>query len=1306
MLIATAAVGLVAGCGGDDNVRSTSTTAGGTDSVSQPVGNVVGNIQSTNGEPIEGATVSVGSRSATTGPGGDFEITDVPVTNTVGTVTNPGAVGNQFVPVSVVPPEGGDVTYAGATATVNPQAQIFNDTPIVSAPSGATTTFVDGYTASVGTIRLPALTTRVTGTLLSSATGLGVPNTSVTLDFADIAVDNDANDGDGNLTPADGTEVSYSVPLVSTQTDADGNFEFLSVADDACFVFRASNFTMPVLVNGQAGIGGCDVPADGNPIGARGVLISTVPETDMTVNLSQINVTPLVNQDAIGPYVVNVSGVPVQNTGATPGNAGNRGVLSNGIDGTGGITIRLSEPVAASLTDSDLVVVTGMAPNQTALPSDLTVNSPTEIVVTTQNPIPPGTPFTIYIRAQSLIDGSGNPPMNDPPTFTLGNPVPANNPTFDAAPAPFNGNPQLAVFLNTFQPTNQTANAVMLDQVNAEETAGSPPGQALAPSSSFPFQTTSALLDTVNDGNLNNASNLAGAAVTPTTPVGQPTQILFSGNQRQNMNEPQLPNPNEDLFTNIVDNALFAGLVNRTEGQVLRTTVTLPSNNPPVDVLVSVMRNNTVLDTRVFPVQNQNGSALNNGPVQPQPAAPMTDPRYVINPNGLTTFDLVVTGAPGIRLQPGDVLMVTSRAGGGLLGATASLTIGDNAPPTTTPQLLAQQINTTLQVALGTGGGVVQTGTGDRHLFVFPVSPQALDSVDNQPNYTGDNLRGELASSNINQGNELDGERGPALAGLGNPVISAESVFHDATSTDAFANAPMRRLGISVTEPLAAPPLVGMPGYNGNAALSNFDSQNNVANEGNPLPAPNTNHLVIFDVDDIGLLEADGRDTGTPRIVDLTDSIEDVNGVTADDAANARVLVRDFKPPVMTRGFYDGQQLVFRFDEAIRLQGNLTFLDCAGGAQTLSLTAAANAPSDQATLSMSNTQVTIPVTNGAVPAGIASCFDNGMSNLDYAENAYTAANLAGQTMLPAAAIDDTPAHGAVIYDTVPDRAMGTVLGTSFPDNTWAAWNANNLGTETPVFAWANIVGPFAINQVARGNQYQPGATADAPAGSVVDDFSVDLRFSQPVFVTDSTPANDGAAGDRDDAAGDDADEAPYGNDDGVVTPAEALAWATAKFAYVSAGVDGTNNSVDGNGGVIPVAGDDLQVAPTGVQIIDADGNDITTVGSNDQQAVRIVLTIPVPSNPAAGGPNNGDTMTDPGEAVQATDDIRILSGQQLSAQFDTMNNTNVFPFDQSNQVPAVPGDAINQVEENRPVPPVGTNYVCPQTMSPGGANEC
>lgn len=1241
---------VLAGCG-DDN--TTSTTGPGFAQVRSPVGTVVGSVVDTNGNPIAGATVTIGSRTATTNAGGQYEIAGVAVTNTVGTITT-GGTNNQFIPVTIVPPQG----FAGATVTVNPESQIFGDNTVITGTTNPQLVFVDGYTASAGTVRLPALTTRVTGTLRNSATGNVIANEPMSLDFSDIWVDANAAGAPGNTVPANATSVAYAVPYISTTTNANGGFVFTNVPDDSCFVLRSANYIGLMFQTGNpTNVLGCNVPLDSGaqPVDLRGVLISTIAETANTVNLAGILATNDVNADNVSPYVVTVSGVPLPDTGNGP-NFAIPGVLSNGLDmtaATGGVVLTFSEPIAANLTDSDLVVTRGAAPNQTAVAATLAVLSATQIRVTTAAPLNPGTTFTINIRRQSLIDAAGNPVSTSRAVLGVNQTV--QMPDFDAI-AVFGGQPQLQLTLQTFKETNTVADAVTLTQVNAQVTTGNPADQ-------FPFLTTSALVDTVLESQLTNAVDFTGAAVAPGA-----VATLTAGDL-QNFNQPQLANPNQDIFTDLIEEALFGPSARVTRGSVARVNVTLPAANVPVDVVLFVRRNNVILDTLIFPVAGANGAAINAGPVTtglaPTKNLGTGRLRFVLQPNGLTSFDVVIVGGPGIRLQPGDVLVARSRAQAGLLGGESQLALADNVPPTTTPQLLASQINQTLQVTIGTGGGVVQTGAGDRHLFVLPINPQMLDNADTTANYNNDTLAGGLLRSANAQPELLNFGRPANLGALLPAVTPALSVFHDATSTAAFLGAPGRTLGISVSEPLETPPLRGAPAYNGTAALSSWTSANNVANEGAPLPAPNTGHLVIFNTDSVFTLETDGR-SGTGRIIDLTNAIADVNGVVAGTDANARVLVRDFVPPLMTRAFYDGQQLVFDFHEAVRLSGSLNFLDCAPFPQTLNLAAAA-AAANPAVLAAGNTRIVIPTTNATVPANISTCFTD--PALAYAEAAYTPAALAGLTSLPAGAIDTTPGHGAVVYQSVPDRAAGTVFGTAFPNNTWAAWGASGLGIQAPVFAMADIVGPFAPVTVVRGSTY---STQPPGPGALGDTFNIDITFSQPFFVTDGVVADP-----RDDFDGTDADEAPFGNDDGVVTQAELLAWISTKFEFF----DSTAAAA---------------LPPTDVQILDSNNQDITTVTGNNQLAQRLILTF-TQGNPIAGG-----------------DQVRMVAGSTITAQFDTSSNTLVFPFDQGTgqpqgSQPGNAGDGLNQLEEFQFVPPAPAGYTCPQVTLPSAApaaGEC
>jgi hypothetical protein len=204
-----------------------------------------------------------------------------------------------------------------------------------------------------------------------------------------------------------------------------------------------------------------------------------------------------------------------------------------------------------------------------------------------------------------------------------------------------------------------------------------------------------------------------------------------------------------------------------------------------------------------------------------------------------------------------------------------------------------------------------------------------------------------------------------------------------------------------------------------------------------------------------------------------------------------------------------------------------------------------------------NSRVTVPYTN-------FSNQDPGVHILDcftlptYAEAEYSPTGpLAAAISLPAADIAATPLHGGVAYEDVPDTANNSDLGfgvQSGPDvgaNIWhgfsaspvtGSWDDTDLGLTLPLFAVADLLGPFEI--VAAYNSAPCQGLAANPATTL--SFTCEFLFTQPVFfgVPSVTPA----------AANEDFDGVNAYNDQASINDVHSAAAATTKgdMAYYCA----------------------------------------------------------------------------------------------------------------------------------------------------------
>ena len=237
----------LAACGdsdGDEGSVSNSTTQ--SDATQNTVGNqseltvtVKGLVIDSNGNPVVGAAVWLGNTETKTTGGGQYEFTDINVTDVVG-VNNEGDEADdntthQSLTITVRSTD----TYLGAIVTVTPEAQVNNTG---GEGSGNTTdganstttiqTFVSGYTVEAGTAVLPMLNAGTYGYVRDCRTGQPLANVEDVLSLDFVTVNEDADS-------VIGTQLTNSEDNHDIDSDADGMFSLTSLAANSTYTLSA-----------------------------------------------------------------------------------------------------------------------------------------------------------------------------------------------------------------------------------------------------------------------------------------------------------------------------------------------------------------------------------------------------------------------------------------------------------------------------------------------------------------------------------------------------------------------------------------------------------------------------------------------------------------------------------------------------------------------------------------------------------------------------------------------------------------------------------------------------------------------------------------------------------------------------------------------------------------------------------------------------------------------------------------------------------------------------------------------------------
>lgn len=421
-LVAAVAAGtlVLVGCGEEDSNSSNSSTSNESTqyvSVNNPRGSITGLVTDTNGMPIEGATVYLGSQSVVTNAGGQYYFSDVAVSQTVRNDNDSYA---QALALTIVPPS----QYLKASVTVKPQAQIFNGSEANADSSEVTnpvTTFIDGFNASAGTAVLPEKMATVKGVLRSADSGEALAQVNLALDMISTATGVDQEQDQ------DGVVTSYGIESVTTTTSASGAFEFSNVPADAILKLAADGYT----VTAEA-----DTSDEYTPY-----------------ELGNVQATKVLSEDTISPWVKAVAEVVDQTAG--------RGMLND--DVTDQFTIEFSETMAdidASASNSLLIRdVDGGA----YLPHSASLNGKV-LTVTLESDLVAGNEIDVLLLRDDFRD-TAMPSNSVGTTIANGDNSPVG---FDESMTTSVGSSYVRIKLKAYVEANQNAEAV--DLTDAQQT--------------------------------------------------------------------------------------------------------------------------------------------------------------------------------------------------------------------------------------------------------------------------------------------------------------------------------------------------------------------------------------------------------------------------------------------------------------------------------------------------------------------------------------------------------------------------------------------------------------------------------------------------------------------------------------------------------------------------------------------------------------------------------------------------------------------------------------------------------------------
>ncbi|MDH5710277.1 MAG: hypothetical protein OEZ15_01245 [Gammaproteobacteria bacterium] len=670
-------------------------------------------------------------------------------------------------------------------------------------------------------------------------------------------------------------------------------------------------------------------------------------------------------------------------------NAGT-GQLNDDIDGTTGLVIHFSEAMDGAQVDANSVAL-----YDTSNGAYIAVTSATmaadgrSMTITTATAIPAAANFDINFLRADFMDLAGN---------SIAAVAAANDVGFDSViTSAANATDTYRLNLRVFQQLNTNANAVTLAQLTTDATGSDDDAAVQASNAAFAdvrdandgFQqlNSSDDDDTLNGSDAGERLNALVVASGGTSLVADVARIDFTP-----------------------DNASYYEVTIVDENGVANNAAVITLDSNPDGATLTDLGGNT------FEISALNGSTA--------------------------TIEMVVAG-----VAVGDVVEITPFDDWGYAGASNTVTLTDQVPPTA---VLQNSYNTApgtgsqvVSVTFGNGGELSNIGSSIVGLPILNVTPQLLDNMEtdgaggsqtvNVDGVADNNLIYELIANGV-----VDPATGlPYLAGV---ALNATDPY-DATAYAAMNLA--RTMGFNMSEDVTVSADAAFTGTN--ASLTNFVESNDVTV--NDAGATVNVDLVLADVDDVFKLAADDN-----SVVDFAGVIADNSGNVAVDAS---VVINDLTPPMVVSAVYDGTSIVVTFNEPVNMDLAVDTLTIGG--MSFGLTNASfNATNTVLTILPEDDTWVAPATAGNATGawidetglGNAALLD-GYANLNRGAVFSLAQYPETAVAYTVQGISNTEGHALLTYNSIEDAHGNT-------------WVTNSAGVTYTGFAAIDATGAFEV----------------------------------------------------------------------------------------------------------------------------------------------------------------------------------------------------------------------------------------------------
>ena len=968
---------LLTGCIVGDDARTTTTAETGNNAqlVNTPKGNVMGTVVDTNGNPIKGAKVYAGKFSATTGAGGNYQLSNVPVTNL--TVTDKGDYIGGEIFVSIVPPKG----YLGAIVKVEPTALIDNGRSdqgtSEETSTSSTNYFVDGFTAVAGHAVLPAIGENgatVTGVLRNDDTHEALANQAINLELMDV---------NGSSINGDGDAVSYTSVSYPTTTDENGAFSIAGVPNDSDLNF---------IIGGHIVEG-----VDENNFGSEGVVTDDEVEV---IHVGNVYVSVIANEDQHSPYVSAIEEVALNAT---------RAKLHD--DTSNVLTVHFSEKLLADKVDSNSVVVRDLDANAYVNVTVAVAEDARSMTLTADANFNEAARLDIYLLKVDFQDVANNQLDEDDNV--------ANNfisYDFDNV----NGNDDY-VKLQVQVYREQNTDAAIVTNFTQTQSDDSPQRlMAGLDIASSVFADVDMALTPNGIQQLNSADNDDGANGADSKQ--RIAELVVALDQAGLVDASSIIMLNEDGTPDVSN----LGLNSNIDVDVARVTFTpsnatsyrywVERNGAAVNSNIEIDEDSSEFAKTTNTTSNFSTQANNQGfgTIETQVGEDFAD--FKAN-NIAFTIDGV---------EPGDVIYVQAMDDFGNEGSLTSLTLQDNVAVTTGLQAAYDEddlTSTSTIFAMQYGNGGELANPDAQALIGLPLLNITTGLLVDQENIVDFSPSIEsLYDSNV-----FDTENDTYF-------IDPANEIYDATAMSVWQPTLARTIAVSFTEDLAwvspssddsKPAASQSPVSSATTALTDWTIMNDItiANDGDMV------NVDIASVQAANIFTLANTDGQTASVIDFTNVIQDQAGNVATAAANAKVVINDALPPMVTKAVYSGDALTVTFNEPVKVSED--------DAQTVVTLAGVNIKLDADTIAAHNAQtaanratLTIPFTTDNA-TNLLPINRNGLFNLA----AYSEASVS----LVAVEATDIGGHAWLDFSNVQDDFGNT-------------WSDDETTFDTPIFA--------------------------------------------------------------------------------------------------------------------------------------------------------------------------------------------------------------------------------------------------------------